>query len=80
MKVTDRHKRYFRMALWVGSLAWAFFFFVYSLIMMPAFMEIIESAYEGGFPVWSFGIFYVMAIITAVVIFWWFFLHFWKRK
>jgi len=80
MKLTDKQKSLVRMCLWVGSLAWAVFFFAYGLLLMPAFMEVIDRFYPTNvYAEWVSGIFYVLSLVTAVVIFFWFFNHLFKR-
>lgn len=80
MKISDRQKSLVRFGLWVAGLCWAIFFFTYSMVLLPSILEMVGRFTTRGFSVWTFGVFYVLVVITAVVIFFWFFNHLMGRK
>ncbi len=81
MKLAKKQRALVRLVLWVAGLVWAVFFLAYGLILMPAFMEIIKSFYPGNtYSAWISGVFYILALLAVVMIFFWFSNHLFGRK
>ena len=81
MKVSEGQKGWIRKALWIASLAWAAYFLLYGIIVMPALLDILKWVWPvNNFYVWTTMVFYVLVILTAVIIFFWFFTRLWQRK
>jgi len=80
VKVTDKQKKYIRFGLWVAGLCWSIFFLVYTMVIFDrAVLPWLEKTYT-GFPLWVSAIFYILCVLTAIFIFYWFFIHLMKRK
>lgn len=80
MKLTDKQRKYIRFGLWTAGLCWALFFFTYSMVLLPSILEMVGRFAAHSFSVWIFGVFYVLVVVTGVVIFFWFFNYLMRRK
>jgi len=80
MNITEKQKYYIRFGLWIASLAWAAFFLIYSFVVFDrVVLPWLEKTYI-GFPLWTSAVFYILVVLTAVVIFFWFFNRLFGRK
>lgn len=81
MKLTGKQRKYIRFGLWTAGLCWGLFFFTYSMVLLPSILEMVSRfATSPTFSTWTFGVFYVLVVVTGVVIFFWFFSYLMGRK
>ena len=80
MKVSDRVKTWIRFGLWVASLTWGVLFLTLGLLLMPAVVAKVKELYEGVFVVGVISVAYVLMVLTALIIFFWFFERLSHRK
>ena len=80
MKITDGQKKGLRFGLWIASLCWGLFFLAYTAVIFDrAVLPWLEKAYT-GFPLWVSAIFYILCVLSAVFIFFWFFTRLMERE
>ena len=79
-QLSEKIRNRIRLGLWVAGLAWAAYFLLFALLLMPSFMVIVRKFYVGVFPVGVFGVTYVLALVIVTVIFFWFAGRLFRRK
>ena len=80
MKITDRQKRHIRFGLWTAGLCWGAFFLIYAIVVFDrAVLPWLDKTYT-GFPLWVSAVFYILTVLSAIFIFFWFFAHLMRRK
>ena len=80
VKITDKQKKRIRWGLWIAGLCWGAYFLVYAFVVFGrAVLPWLVKTYT-GWSLWASAVFYIIVALTAVAIFFWFFIHLMRRK